>query len=272
MSIKRRVRLRKIQAVFSAPEKLMQISDHIDPAQVERRDAQLWILAMAMIAILATGIALMIYPAVFATAVTLSATFIKQVFVGFCGLSLLVIGYLMERRLVVRRLRKRIAEEQTRARRLLNKASADLLESLPSLEHFRDSLATEFRRAMNAQLPLSLALVSLHFSSRLPETEDILSAYGDAAKVMIRKLGGEDSIYVFRPGVFKIVRPRVNAADGGHVAKRLEEGLTDASGASERFSYFLRVVGFPENATSAHEMERAARSFSAEDKPAVSAA
>lgn len=249
----------------------MHIFDEIDPSKLERRDTQLWVLAMAMITILATGIALLIYPSAFTAPVVLSGPFVKRAFFSFCVLALLVVGYLMERRIVVRRLRKRLEEEQTRARRLLNEASAELLQTLPGVEHFRDRLAMEFRRATNAQLPLSLVLVGLQPSNQLKVSGDVLTANGDAAKAMVRKLRGEDSIYLFRAGVFGVVLPGVRASDGNRVAERLAEGLADASGASDRFSFILRVVSYPENATSAHQMERAAMTFFVEEDHPVAA-
>ena len=250
----------------------MHIFDEIDPAKLERRDAQLWVLAMAMIVILTCGIALIIYPTAFTMPVVLSGAYLKRVFFSFCVLSLLVVGYLMERRIVVSRLRARIREEEQRARRILNEASGDLLASLPGVEHFRDRLAMEFRRATNAQLPLSLVLAGLRPSHRLNDSGDVLTAYGDAAKAIVRKLRGEDSIYLFRAGVFGAVLPGVRASDGNRVAERLAEGLADASGASDRFSFILRVVSYPENATSAHEMERAAMTFLVEEDRQVAAA
>jgi GGDEF domain-containing protein len=244
----------------------MHIFDRMDPAKLDRRDTQLWMLAIAMIVILASGIALLLYPSAFTMPVVLSGPFLRQVFFSFCTLSLLVVGYLMERRIVVGRLRAQLREEESRARRMLNEASADLLETLPGVEHFRDRLTMEFRRAANAQLPLSLLLIRLMPSDRLSDSGDILTAYGDAAKAMLRKLRGEDSIYLFRPAVFGVVLPGVRAADAHRVELRLGEGLTDASGASDRFSFSLRAISFPENVTSAHEMERAALSFAAEER------
>jgi GGDEF domain-containing protein len=131
------------------------------------------------------------------------------------------------------------------------------------MEHFRDRLTMEFRRSTNAQLPLSLLLARLTPSDRLSDIGDVMTAYGDAAKAMLRKLRGEDSIYLFRPGMFGIVLPGVRAADALRVEQRLGEGLTDASGVSDRFSFSLRAISFPENASSAHQMERAAMVFAA---------
>jgi GGDEF domain-containing protein len=250
----------------------MLIFDRIDPTKLDRRDTQLWVLALAMIVILASGIALLIYPSAFTMPVVLSAPLLKRVFVAFCALALLVVGYLMERRIVVGRLRARLREEESRARQMLNEASADLLGTLPGVEHFRDRLAMEFRRAANAQLPLSLLLVRLTPSDRLNISGDVMTAYGDAAKALLRKLRGEDSIYMFGPGAFGVVLPGVRATDAQRVETRLGEGLSDASGASDRFSFSLRAVSFPENVSSAHEMEQAALALHFEERHEKAAA
>jgi GGDEF domain-containing protein len=250
----------------------MHIFDHIDPSKLERRDAQLWVLAIAMLTIFAAGIALLIYPAAFTAPVVVSGHLLKRVFFGFCVLSLLVVGYLMERRIEVGRLRARLKEEESRRQRLLNEASADLLASLPATEHFRDRLAMEFRRATNAQLPLSLVLVSIAPADRLRDPGDRSMAYGDAAKAMIRKLRGEDSIYLFRPGVFGVVLPGVPAPNARRVEERLGEGLATAAGDVPRFSCHLRAVNYPENVATAHEMEQAAKLFASEEDSQKAAA
>jgi GGDEF domain-containing protein len=250
----------------------MRFFDHIDPTKLERRDAQLWMLALAMLAIFAVGIALLIYPAAFTMPVVLSGSVLKGVFFGFCALSMLVVGYLMERRIEIGRLRRRLKEEESRRQRLLNEASADLLASLPGVEHFRDRLAMEFRRAVNAELPLSLVLVSITPAERLHDPGDIATAYGDAAKAMIRKLRGEDSIYLFRPGVFGVVLPGVLASNARRVEGRLSEGLAAASGDTRRFSAHSHAISFPEDVGTAHEMERAAKLFAPEGHPQAAAA
>ncbi len=240
----------------------MHIFDHIDPTKLERRDAQLWMLAIAMLVIFAVGIALLIYPAAFTMPVVLSGSFLKKIYFGFCTLALLVVGYLMERRIVISRLRAQLKEEESRRQRLLNEASADLLASLPGLEHFHDRLAMEFRRAVHAELPLSLVLVSIRPAARLTDPGDVTNAFGDAAKAMLRKLRGEDSIYLFHPGVFGVVLPGVPAPSARRVEERLSEGLDKAAGANSRFTAHLQAVNFPEDVATAHEMDRAAKAFS----------
>jgi GGDEF domain-containing protein len=237
----------------------MQIFDQIDASRIDRRDAQLWVLAIAMILIFSVGLALLAYPAAFSAPDALSGHWLRRVFMGFCVLSFLLIGYLIERQIVIGRLRARLHEERTRAARLLSQASADLLETLPRFEHFQDRLAMEFRRAVSLQQPLSLLLVQLKFASDLEGHPESSTATGDAAKAMVRKLRGEDSMYLFSIGVFGVLLPSVRGVDAHRVADRLAEGLHDASGAGNRFSFELRVVNYPEHVSSAREMEETAK-------------
>ena len=104
----------------------MHIFDHIEASKIDRRDEQLWVLAIAMILIFSGGLGVLAYPAAFSTPVPVNGTWVRRVFVGFCVLSLLLIGYLIERQVIIRRLRSRLMEERTRAARLLSQASADL--------------------------------------------------------------------------------------------------------------------------------------------------
>jgi GGDEF domain-containing protein len=108
-------------------------------------------------------------------------------------------------------------------------------------------------------LPLSLLVVQLEPSPQLPDKDEIDTAFGDAAKALIRKLRTEDSIYRFRHGVFAIVLPGVGTENAYRIASRFMEGLYDASGASTRFLFDMRVINYPEHAGTAREMEEAAR-------------
>lgn len=244
----------------------MRIFDQIDPASVDRREWQLWLLAFSVIIVLTVGMALLMYPTVFSDPIVLSGTLLRKSFFGFCGLSMLLVGYLLDRQIVIRQLRRSLVEEQTRNVRLRQEASVDLLESLPAFSHFQDRLAMEFRRAVNIQQPLSLLVVTLKPARRLTDSREICTAYGDAAKTLVRKLRGEDSIYLFAAGVFGIVLPGIAGADANRVADRLTEGLIDASGASNRFTSELRVINYPEHASSAREFEQMARASIPEDR------
>jgi GGDEF domain-containing protein len=239
----------------------MQIFDRIDPLKLEQRDAQLWVFAIAVIVILTAGLALLLYPAAFSKAVAISGPAMRKIFFSFCALSVLVVGYLVDRQIAIRNLRRRLALEEGRNARLLQQASIELLASLPNFEHFQDRLAMEFRRAAIAHQPFSVVAVSLN-PRNLADGDELATAFGDAAKSMIRRIRRQDSLYLFRPGVFGIILPDEREADGTSITERLAQGLEESTGPSHRFFSDLKIINYPEDASTARDMENlAVRAF-----------
>ena len=239
----------------------MRIFDRIDPRNLDRRQWELWMLALTVMFILAVGMALLMYPTALSNDLIVSGSTKRKVFFGFCALSVLLVGYLLDRQIVIRQLRQRLAEEHRRVVEIRHEASVDLLATLPGFTLFRDRLAMELRRAASTHLPLSLLVVKLNSSPQLPDKDEIDRAFGDAAKALIGKLRAEDSIYHFRAGVFAIVLPGMDTGNAYRISTRFTEGLHDASGASTRFLFDLHVFSYPEDASTAREMEEAARCF-----------
>ena len=250
----------------------MRLFDRIEIDKLDRRDWQLWLLAISMIVILGTGVAVLMYPSIFGAPVRARGEQPQRTFVGFCVLNFLFVVYVLDRQVAIRRLRRRLLEEQQRNAELRAKASSDLIRSLPNFAHFQDRLAMQFRRAANSREPLSMLLVGLKPSATLADAAEVETAYGDAVKAILRKLRAEDSIYAMRPGVFGILLPGLPPASTSLVAARLAEGLTDVAGAVSRFSFEMHVVSYPEQVAAAHQMEELARSRFAEAEPVAAVA
>jgi GGDEF domain-containing protein len=234
----------------------MRIFDKIDPNALEKRETQLWILALVLMTVMAVGLAWLMYPAAFYSAVPLSKITQQRAFLGFCALAVLGIGYLIERHFTVRSLRRRLLEELRQNVELRTQASDDLLSSLPGRDRFRDQLAMEFRRSETTRESLSVLTVRLSPSAQLTSREETTVAFGDAAKVAIRRLRREDSIYQLHPGAFAMILPAAGRAQACRVADRISEGLRDASGASDRYCFDVRVFNYPEHTVSASELEQ----------------
>ncbi len=246
----------------------MRVFDQVDPVTLERRELSLWLLTISVILILAVGMALLMYPTAFANPVILSGITLRKFFFGFCVLSILLVGYLVDRQVVIRGLRKRLEEEEKLMLRVRQEASADLLATLPGFDHFRDRLAMEYRRAVTMNRPLTTLVASLKPSRDLLNSPvEVSAAFGDAAKAMVRKLRTEDSIYLLGPGGFCMVLPGVEASSAYRVANRLTEGLHDAAGASLRFTFEIRVINYPDHASTAMEIERGVRALVPDEPP-----
>src|SRR6202790_5909674 len=163
--------------------------------RLERRELQLTIVAAVFVFVLASGLAVFMYPLVFLhPADNANKWTMRVAFFGFCALTMLFSGYLLERQRTVRNLKGQILQELERNIELRLQASADLLHTMPDINHFWDRLTMEYRRAMTMQKNLTLLLVRAKLGPGSSDS-DGSSALGDAAKAMSRKLRPTDSIY-----------------------------------------------------------------------------
>jgi GGDEF domain-containing protein len=249
----------------------MRLFDHVDYATVEKREFQLTILSLVSIVILGAGLAILMYPNVTTHPVFFSTATTRILFFGFCGLCLLLFGYLLDRQIVVRKLRREIMQAQAQYSELHGQAGRDLLETLAGMNHFQDQLMMEFKRAAASSDGLSVLVVRLTPAPSLTSPLDINGALGDAAKTMSRKLKKEDSLYHFSAGAFGILLPGVKVPDARLLAARLSDGLNDAAGAVNRFTSDIKLFNYPQNAATARELETAVLSLLPEDASAVPA-
>jgi len=240
----------------------MDLFDKVDPKTLDRRHWQLSMLSLGMIVVLGVGMALFMYPAVFGSNAAPAGHTTRTLFFGFCALCVLMVAYLLNRQYVVHQLRQNLAEQKTEMVHLRQEASADLLGTLPGFNHFQDRLTMGFRRAAQIGEPLSLVLVRMKPSHMVDSPQEISIALRDAARVLIHKLRTDDSLYLLSSSVFALVLPNACRADLNQVTSRVTEGLAEASGAGNRFTFDMQVVNYPEQVSTASEMERMADAFS----------
>lgn len=253
----------------------MQIFDRVERENLDRREFQLLVLAVTCIILLAAGLALVAYPVIFSHSFVLGGWTLKVYFFGFCGLSVLLVGYLWERYRVVRRLRRQIGYELQRYAEYRQQAGRDLLAALPKFNQFQDRLIMEYRRASNLSEPFSVLVIKLTPAVDLSDEGEITAAFGDATRAVTRKLRRQDSLYQFCPDAYGAILPGMKEEDARSVALRLEEGMRDAAGAATRFSAILKVFTYPQHGATAHELEQAVRSLLPPDlvsEPTIEAA
>ena len=88
---------------------------------------------------------------------------------------------------------------------------------------------------------------------------EIITAFGEAAKVIMRNLRGVDSLFFFRTGLFAVILPQASTWDANKTADQITEGLPDTSGACHNFKLSIKVFNYPEDTSSASEMDRIVR-------------
>ncbi len=96
---------------------------------LERRELQLTILAAAFVLVQAAGLAVFMYPLVFLHPVGNKWT-LRVAFFGFCALTLLFVGYLLDRQRTVGKLKEHLLAELERNVNLQHQASVDLLQTM----------------------------------------------------------------------------------------------------------------------------------------------
>src|SRR5260370_34912941 len=220
--------------------------------KLERRELQLTILAAAYVLVQAAGLAVFMYPLVFLHPVGNKAT-LRAAFFGFCALTLLFVGYLLDHHRTVRKLKQQVLTELERNATLHHQAVVDLLQTSPDQNHFWDRLTMEYRRAMTMQKTLSLLLVKAKPASA--SAKDASSeAWSDAAKAMSSKLRPTDSIYRLSTDTFALVLPETDVLNANRVAVRLQEELQSVR-AKHNVSFDITVHNYPDHANSEHALE-----------------
>jgi GGDEF domain-containing protein len=238
----------------------MQIFDKVRSGDLDRREWQLTVFACVMIAIQTTGMALLMYPLVFSHQVASpisSEKTMRIAFYGFCGLSLLLAFYLWDRQRVIQRLRREMVSDRKRVVDAQRQASVELLKTMPNFSSFQDRLPMEFRRTASTTHKLSILVVNVQLPRGVSAVGDGTILLGDAAKVISRRLREQDSIYMLAPTCFCAVLPGADTPIAERFSARLNEGLGDAAGAANRFTFKIEIVNYPDQASSATELEQA---------------
>jgi diguanylate cyclase (GGDEF)-like protein len=233
--------------------------------KLERRELQLTILAAAFVLVQAAGLAAFMYPLVFLHPVGSKWT-LRVAFFGFCVLTVLFVGYLLDRQRTVRKLKQHVLAELERNVTLQHQASVDLLQTIPDQNHFWDRLTMEYRRAMTMQKTLSLLLVKAKPANASTKTEPSSEAWSDAAKAMSRKLRPTDSVYRLCTDLFALVLPGTDLLTAKRVAVRLQEELQEIR-AKHSLAFDITAHNYPEHVNSSHELEDIVKSLLAAQDP-----
>lgn len=221
--------------------------------ELEKRELQLTLLSALVVTILAGGVAVLMYPLVFVHEGPPNWN-MRIAFFGFCVLSLLFVGYLIDRHFTVRELKKRLLEELNRNLQIRDQANVDVLHTIPGMEHFHHRLRTEFRRAIGQQTSISLLLVKVTLEEQNAETAAGRASLGEAARCIARKIRPGDSIYQFATGMFGVILPELTTEMAKEISRRVEE-LLHAVGSTSHFATQVLLYNYPADVTSAQELE-----------------
>ncbi len=228
-----------------------------DWEKLEKRDWELWVLALAMIFVLAIGILVAALPGV-VTDPTLVGTTLKRVLIGFCVLTALFNAYLIERQFAIKALRRKLFEDQARIALLQLQASENILLSLPREEQFRDRLAMELKRAEHSGAPLSVLTTKIEISGPVEAAERV-QWIGEAVKLIMQSLRKEDSVYQYDENLYCMVLPGTGMEAAQKVSTRLLRIFdTHPELHQQGVSLKTYLTNYPKDTESAYELEQLA--------------
>jgi GGDEF domain-containing protein len=233
----------------------MQITNRTNSVDLQRRERHLAVFACVAISILASGAALLMYPAVFFEQSPSPGNAPRIAFFGFWGLCVLLTAYIWDSQATIRRLRGELESGRRQMEEARRQASAELLKTIPKLGSFQDLLAMESRRTIAMSDNLSILLVTVQSSEGVSSPTARVSILGDAAKAISRKLRAQDSIYHLGEATFGVILPGVSKDAARGISARVAEGLADAAGAVGQFSSRINIVSYLEDALSAHDLQ-----------------
>jgi GGDEF domain-containing protein len=226
--------------------------------RLERRGLQLTIFSAVFVVILATGLAMFMYPLVFVHPEGNKWT-LRVAFFGFCAITILFISYLFDRQRTFNELKDQLLAELERNIALQLQASADILKSMPDQKYFWDRLTMEFRRALSMEKTMSLVLVKVKPGAGA-SPNDRQSALSDAAKGLAKKLRPMDSIYRLADDLFGIILPETDTLSAKRIALRLQEDVQTLR-ARYGSTFDLSAHNYPEHVKSSHELEDIVKSM-----------
>ncbi len=228
--------------------------EETDLRALERREGQLWLLAIVMITVLAAGLVLTAWPMLRSG----QADRTQKAFLGLVVLTLLFNAYLIERQGKIKKLRRRLIESEARNLAVVLQASKTLLASLPGEEQFNDRLAMDVKRATALGQPISVVAFKIEMPA--DSAEELKSeAWGQAAELIVPHLKEGESLYRRAEGVFCMLHVACPHDDAEHAAATLGEALaTDERMMKLAARIRTRVTTYPDDTQSLHEMEQLA--------------
>jgi hypothetical protein len=224
--------------------------------KLERRERQLTILAAVVVLVMAAGLALLMYPLVFVHPDPAQKWPLRFAFYGFCILSVLIAAYLLDRQRTFRNVKQQLVSQLQKNVELQNRGNADLLRTIPGLNHFQDRLAMDYRRAVTMQRTLSVLVAKLVFTGNSPDTNKETAALGDAARAIERIRRPSDSMYLLDRTIFGLLLSDTDTTTATRLKLGLEQSLRFV-GANNNFSFETFVCNYPDHAKSAHDLEQA---------------
>ncbi len=200
-----------------------------DIKSLERRDWQLWVVAIVAILVLALGLAGVLLPPILWRAPLQAAfPFPLQLFYGFVALSVLLALYLVERQLTIKRLRRRLVHELVEAQLNRQLAIIDHLSGVYNRRYLDDVVAREGEMVRRHNRSLGLVLADIDAFKKVNERYGLMRGdelLKEIARFLKQTVRSSDMVFRFGGDEFLVILPETT--DPSPAVDRLRQALSE---------------------------------------------
>ena len=229
-------------------------------AQLEKRDWELWSIALILLTVFAGGVITFVYLTTRADERVnpLVLRFVWVLLFGLIALVLLLNIYLLDKKRALAQARRRALEQELELEERRAHALTDALTETYNRRFFDEVTPKEVRRAVRANRPLSVLLADIDDFRRVNEElghftgDEVLREVAATLKSILRT-----SDYIFRFGgdEFLILLPETNDAGAEVVTRRLHQALAARTDLQQRLGRAVTVTVGPATFLSGRTLE-----------------
>lgn len=212
--------------------------------ELDRIDWHLWVLAVLLMLVLGIALLSFMFPMAFWFGEELPVRAPQRAVLGFCVLLSLALAYMIEREVIVRRLKRQLFHAVAAVYEAEIRATTQVFLGLPNIEEFRDMLAMGLRRASTSNEPLGVLL--------LAAGDPAEAQMGHAACLLIGMLRHGQTLFRVSPNSLAVILPGVALSSTKSLAAKALELLTKQM--PDRSVTVISSV-YPDEASTLFEME-----------------
>jgi len=209
---------------------LAQVSQQL--SQLEKRDAELWLIVSLAGLLVGAGLLAVLYPAAFLKQgnIHFEISVSRPLVLGLVALLALLNTYLLTRRLEIRRLREELISRTIQQELTQQQSFTDPLTEIYN-RHSLDEMAGRFMsQARRSKKPLTLMMIDVdqfkQVNTRFGHlTGDVVLA--NTAALLKHSVRGSDAVFRYGGDEFLVILADTSTTDARHVVDRIRTGLEE---------------------------------------------
>jgi diguanylate cyclase (GGDEF)-like protein len=209
---------------------LAQVSQQL--SQLEKRDAELWLIVSLAGLLVAAGLLAVLYPAAFLKQgnIHFEITVSRPLVLGLVALLALLNTYLLTRRMEIRRLREELISRTIQQELTQQQSFTDPLTEIYNRHSLEDMAGRFISQARRSKKPLTFMLIDVDQFKQVNTkfghlTGDVVLA--NTAALLKHSVRGSDAVFRYGGDEFLVILADTSNVDTRHVVERIRVGLAE---------------------------------------------